>query len=253
METKRAKLFYSAVVLVVLYLLFNAQEWLVRIPGYRHLYRGHPYYVPEGIKTSLQILFCLAAVALALGKEFRRTFTELRLDRAFRKGLLFGFIATLPFFIGLAAMHHIGELVWISIFYRAFFAPFSEELVIRAYGFGQLHRRCGWPVWLAILLTAALFGWGHVEKGNNFQEAAALFLLTGVGGVFFAWFYYRWDSLWFPWTMHALMNFYWELFSVGDTALGGWFPFFLQGSTLLLATLLTWRFTGHRAAATASV
>ena len=94
----RNRLLYSVVVLAVLYILYDAQAWLVRIPAYRHLYRGHPFYVPEGIKTSLQILICLAAIALSLGKNSRRTFTELGLDRGFSKGLLFGFLATVPFF-----------------------------------------------------------------------------------------------------------------------------------------------------------
>jgi membrane protease YdiL (CAAX protease family) len=243
LKTNRSRLLYSAVVVAVLYFLFAAQSWLVRIPAYRHLYRNHSFYLPEGIKTSLQIVLCLAAVALPLGKNFRQTFAELGLDRGFKKGLLFGFLATIPFFIGLAITHHMGKLAWPNIFYLAFFAPFAEELVVRAYGFGQLHRRCGWPVWLAILVTAALFGWGHVEQGGNFREAAALFLLLSSGGAFFAWFYYRWNSIWFPWTVHAFMNFYWEIFSVSRNALGGWFPFALQWITILTATFLTWKAT----------
>jgi membrane protease YdiL (CAAX protease family) len=243
MKTPRNRLLYSAVVLALLYFLFNLQDVLVKFPAYRHLYRSHAFYVPEGIKTSLQIVFCLAAVALALGKNFRETFAELRLERGFTKGLVFGFLATVPFFIGLALTHRAGKLQWLSILYLAFYAPLSEELVVRAYGFGQLHRRCGWPVWMAILPTAVLFGWGHVEKATSFSEAAAIFLIIGSGGVFFAWFYYRWDSIWFPWTVHALMNFYWEVFSIGKTVLGGWFPFALQWTTILWAVYLTSRMT----------
>jgi hypothetical protein len=253
LKTNRNCLLYSVLVLTVLYALYNAQTWLVHIPAYRHLYRGHPFYVPEGIKTSVQILLCMAAVALLLRKNSRQTFTELGLDRGFTKGLLFGFLATAPFFLGLAITHHMGKLAWPNIFYLAFFAPFAEELVVRAYGFGQLYRRCGWPVWLAMLLTAALFGWGHVEPGGNFREAAALFLLLGSGGMFFAWFYYRWDSIWFPWTVHALMNFYWELFSVSKTALGGWFPFALQWITILAATFLTLKATRKQSSMQLSV
>ena len=122
-----------------------------------------------------------------------------------------------------------------------------------AVDFGQLYRRCGWPVWLAILPTALLFGWGHVEQGGNFREAAALFLLLSSGGVFFAWFYYRWNSLWFPWIVHALMNFYWEIFSVSRSALGGWFPFALQWITILTATLLTWKVTRKQSSMQTSV
>jgi uncharacterized protein len=153
----------------------------------------------------------------------------------------------------LALTHHLGKIMWQNIFYLALFAPFAEELLVRAYGFGQLYRRCGWPLWLAMLLTAALFGWGHVEQGGNFREAAALFLILGTGGVFFAWFYYRWDSIWFPWTVHALMNLYWELFSVSKTALGGWFPFALQWITILCAAWLTWKVTRKQSAAQISI
>jgi len=140
----RNRLLHSIFVLAVLYFLYDAQAWLVRIPAYRHLYRGHPFYLPEGIKTSLQILLCMAAVTLSLGKNFRKTFTELGLNRGFRKGLLCGFLSTSPFFLGLAITHHLGKIVWPNIFYLAFFAPFAEELVVRAYGFGQLYRRCRW-------------------------------------------------------------------------------------------------------------
>jgi len=253
LKSKRSRFLYSLLVVAILYLLFNAQDWLVRFPAYRHLYRGHPFYVPEGIKTSLQIVLCLLAVAVSLGRNFRNTFGELGLTRGFKKGLLFGFVATLPFLLGLAVTHRVGKLAWRDILYLAFFAPFSEELVVRAYGFGQLYRRCGWPVWVAALLTGAIFGWGHMEKGSTFAEAAALFLLTGIGGVFFAWFYYRWNSIWFPFTAHALMNFYWELFSVSKTALGGWVPFTFQWATLLLATYVTWRVTRRESAVPASV
>jgi uncharacterized protein len=77
--------------------------------------------------------------------------------------------------------------------------------------------------------------------------------MLGTGGVFFAWFYYRWDSIWFPFTVHALMNFYWELFSISKTALGGWFPFALQWITILCAALLTWKVTRKQSAAQVSI
>lgn len=253
MKSKHSRFLYSLLVVAILYLLFNAQDWLVRFPAYRHLYRAHPFYVPEGIKTSLQIVLCMVAVAVSLGKNFGSTFAELGLTRGLRKGLLFGFLATLPFLLGLAVTHRVGKPAWRDILYLAFFAPFSEELVVRAYGLGQLYRRCRWPVWIAALLTGAIFGWGHMEKGSTFAEAAALFLLTGTGGVFFAWFYYRWNSIWFPFTAHALMNFYWELFSVSKTALGGWFLFFLQWITILCAALLTWKVARKQSAAQVSV
>lgn len=242
---------YGVVVLLVVWFLYNLQDSLVRIPAYRRLYQHHPFYVPEGIKTSLEIILCLIAAAVA-GKSFRWMPQELRLDRGFGRGVLFALIATAPMGIALAATHSMGKISWLAIVYLAFLAPFAEELVIRAYGFGQLHRRCGWPVWLAILVTAVIFGWGHIEKGSNLAEMAELFVLLTSGGVFFAWFFYRWGSIWFPFAMHALMNFYWEIFSVSRTALGGWFAFTAQSSAILLAAVLTWKFAGPGKLAQAS-
>jgi hypothetical protein len=45
------------------------------------------------------------------------------------------------------------------------------------------------------------------------------------------------------------MNFYWELFSVSKTALGGWFPFVLQWITILCAAFLTWKVTRKQSVA----
>jgi CAAX protease family protein len=233
---------YAAIVLLAVWFLYNLQDPLVRFAAYRQLYKHHPFYVPEGIKTSLEIILCVLVTALGLGKNFRRTPDELRLNRGFVRGVLFALIATAPLGIALAATHSMGKISWPAVAYLAFFAPFAEELVVRAYGFGQLHRRCGWPVWLAILVTAVIFGWGHIEKGSNFAEMAGLLLVTGSGGAFVAWFFYRWDSIWFPFALHALMNFYWEVFSVGRTALGGWFAVTAQISAILLAAFLTWKF-----------
>lgn len=243
---------YSIVVVVVFFFLYNLQDLLVRFPAYRRLYHSHSFLVPEGLKTSLEILLCLLATALALRGRFHQVWAELRLNRGFARGVLFGVIATVPFAIGLAATHRTGKIAWPELAYLCVFAPFAEELVVRAYGFGQLHRRCGWPVWLAIAVTAVVFGWGHVEKGSSFSEAAALFVITGVGGAFAAWFYYRWDSIWFPFTIHVLMNLYWEIFSVSRIAIGGWWPFALQWITLLFAAWLTWRQTRNQVVAGAA-
>jgi hypothetical protein len=49
------------------------------------------------------------------------------------------------------------------------------------------------------------------------------------------------------------MNFYWELFSVSKTALGGWFPFALQWITILAATFLTLKATRKQSSMQVSV
>jgi membrane protease YdiL (CAAX protease family) len=84
-----------------------------------------------------------------------------------------------------------------------------------------------------------LFGVGHVEKGASLKEAAGLILLTGAGGAIFSWLLVQWNSLWPPFSLHCLMNLSWELFSVANTALGGWFPFALQTACVVFAVSLT--------------
>lgn len=62
---------------------------------------------------------------------------------------------------------------------------------------------------------------------------------TSIGGAFFSWLLVQWNNLWVPLAMHLFMNLWWDLFGVGNTALGGWFSFSLQLGTMLFAVALT--------------
>ena len=86
-------------------------------------------------------------------------------------------------------------------------------------------------------------GLAHIEKGQSATAILGLFAFTGIGGAMFCWLVERWDSLWFPWALHALMNFWWEVFNVAPTALGGWYAFLLQNGSILLAILITRKLT----------
>ena len=64
--------------------------------------------------------------------------------------------------------------------------------------------------------------------------------IIGVGGVFYAWLFVRWeDNLWVPFGMHMFMNLWWEVFAVDETALGTWFANILRLLTVVLAIVLT--------------
>jgi membrane protease YdiL (CAAX protease family) len=86
-------------------------------------------------------------------------------------------------------------------------------------------------------------GIAHVEKGQTAGEVLALFVMLTLFGTIACWFMERWQSIWFPFALHVAMNFVWELFHVAPTALGGWYPFVLQNASILLAILITLRFT----------
>ena len=126
------------------------------------------------------------------------------------------------------------------------FSPIVEEIEYRGFGVRQLQRGTGWPFWMVVWPSALLFGWGHVEQGQNWKEMAGIFLLVGTGGVVFAWLLARWQNLWFPIMLHIAMNLWWELFSVARTAIGGWLPFVLQTLTVVLAIAVTLRCTSEK-------
>lgn len=76
-------------------------------------------------------------------------------------------------------------------------------------------------------------------------EALGLLLLTGSGGIALGWFYLRWQrNIWIPISVHVLGNLSWEVFDVADTALGGWFPFAMQATMMLLGIVFTLAWTG---------
>jgi membrane protease YdiL (CAAX protease family) len=130
-------------------------------------------------------------------------------------------------------------VLFLTVLFLTGLSPLVEEIEFRGFGVRQLQRGTGWPFWVAVWPSALLSGLGHVEQGQSLKEMAGLFLLTGAGVVTFAWLVYRWQNLWVAAALHICMNLWWELFSVAQTAIGGWFPFALQNLTMLLAILVT--------------
>ena len=235
----------SIAVLTVMVLFDFSQKLLSYFHWYVALYDHFPYYVPEGIKSAIQVIAAVGALRLLGVPSLRRTLSELGVFSSLWRGALFGFGAAIVMFIGFATMMQFRPVTGaLSLIYLAGISPLAEEAVFRAFGVGTLRYRCGAPLWLALLLPALLFGWGHVGGGSSFTQNAGLFSLTTAGGVFFGWFYLRWQrNLWVPFFIHAAMNLSWELFNVSSNALGGWFPFVLQLGAILIGVLATVRFT----------
>jgi membrane protease YdiL (CAAX protease family) len=170
----------------------------------------------------------------------RAAVRELALDGPVPRALLFALAVSSPMLVGLALTRHMSsDLVVTDLIYFEAVAPFAEEVLFRGYAFRQLHLRAGWPFLAAVLLTSVMFGLGHIEKGTTSSQVAAIFFITGVGGAFFAWLLLKWDNLWVPFFTHLFMNQWWDLFGVGETAWGGWFPLSLQIATMSLAVALT--------------
>ena len=241
MAVRRRRLF-TIVTLAALAVTGWMQSILLLAPAYRHLYRLYPYYVPETLKNLCELVVCVV-VLLALRQ--RPLTRALALDRRLPQALLFALVASLPTLVGLAATRSIHVTGWISVAYLGWWSPFVEEVTTRGFAF-LLLRRAGWPLWPAALVCGAVTGLTHIEKGQTAGEILGLFAITGIGSAIFCWLLERWRSLWFTFALHALMNFWWEVFTVAPTALGGWYAVALQSATIILAIVLTLRFTQSR-------
>jgi membrane protease YdiL (CAAX protease family) len=92
-----------------------------------------------------------------------------------------------------------GPMVGVFVFFACIAAPFVEELTFRAFIFNALRRYL--PVWVAVLLSSALFGLAHWQPGN-----AGAIVPLAAAGVFLAVVYYRSRSLIASMLTHAMFN-----------------------------------------------
>jgi membrane protease YdiL (CAAX protease family) len=128
-------------------------------------------------------------------------------------------------------------------------AAVAEEVLFRGYAFSTLVRRAGWPLVPAMVVTALVFGLGHVPgalRTGEWGQVLGAAALTGVGGAWYAWLLHRWGyALWVPIAMHASMNLWWQVFAVGPTAAsGGAAAVWGRAVTIAVVTVVTLRATG---------
>ena len=230
----------TVITFAVLILASYAHEIISRVPAYGRLHSHRPFYVAESIDKIGGAAMCLLAVWLMYHNGIRGISRELGLSAPVLPAVAFGLIASSPMLIGFAITRSLTpHIEFLPLLFLTVLTPFVEEIEFRGFGTRQLQHGTGWPFWAVAWPSALLFGYGHVEQGQTLQEMAGLFLLTGAGGVTFAWLVYRWQNLWVAVALHICMNLWWELFSVAKTAIAGWFPFMLQSLTMVLAIIIT--------------
>jgi len=228
-------------------------EIISPVSGYEWLHSHQPFYIAESIDKVLGVVVCVFAMWLMYRTDLRGTSRELGLSAPVLPAIAFGLVASLPMLIGFAVTRNVNPHVDIvSLLFLTVFSPLVEEIEFRGFGVLQLQRGTGWPFWIVVWPSALLFGLGHVEQGESLEEMLGLFLLTGAGGVTFAWLVYRWQNLWVATALHVVTNLWWRLFSVSKNAIGGWFPFAVQNLTMVLAILITLCRTEPRRAALSS-
>jgi uncharacterized protein len=116
----------------------------------------------------------------------------------------------------------------------------GEEVRFRGFAFGLLYRRLRLGFWLSMILPSVAFALGHLYEVHGLRDSLSILALTGFGSVWFGWLYVRWEyDLWVPIAIHALMNSWWAVFSVSDTALGGHQANDARLLTIVLSVVLT--------------
>lgn len=180
----------------------------------------------------------LAAVLFGPG----RAFAALGLDRSLWTGLGAGLAGTLILPLGFLATAQFAppEQPLLAALRGSILPGIGEEILYRAFLFGFLFRFAGWGFLPAALAGAVLFGAAHLYQGQGLADSVAIFAITALGAVWFAWLYVEWGfNIWVPATFHVLMNLYWELFAIADTALGSWSANGLRLAVIVLAVCMT--------------
>ena len=238
----------AAVTLATLMVASYAHEILASFSAYRDLHRSQPFYVAESLDKIGGALVCFLAVWLTRRTGFRGICRELGLNDRFPPAVAFGLGVSLPMLIGFAITRRVTPHIdLLPLAFLSAFSPIVEEIEFRGFGVRQLQRGTGWPFWAVVWPSVVLFGYGHVEQGQSWQEKASLFFVTAAGGAAFAWLVYRWRTLWVAVAIHIFMNLWWEIFSVSKNAVGGWLPFVLQAATIVFAIVGTLYFTRTQA------
>jgi len=134
-----------------------------------------------------------------------------------------------------------------EIVLSAVFPGIGEEILFRGMMFGLLFRFAGWGFLPAALLVASIFGVEHFYQGSSALDLLGIFGITAIAAVWWSWMYIEWNNnIWVPIGLHVLMNGYFQIFSVSDSALGSWSFFFIRGVVVLISVALTVRHAKKR-------
>ena len=202
-------------------------------------------HAASGLRNLLQMGLCVLGISAGQRIGLRASLKELGVVGGLKVGLALGFVGTLPMLLAFISTSPVNpELTFQGILAFSIVAPIAEEVLFRGYLFGQLYRRAGWRFWPAALVTAVIFGVGHsyqaITGGLDLWGLLGVVAITAAGSAFFSWLYARWNfNLWVPIAFHALMNMWWDVFAVDDTALGGWLANLARVATVVIAILLT--------------
>src|SRR5216110_147196 len=235
---RRPSASWYVVIACVAFVICTYISDLMRLDGLRRILQGWIWVAAVNVS---QFIICVSAIMAAHAVKLKGALRELGLRAPLRPAAAFSFVAASPMLVIFAVTSSINaKMSLLSVGVGCFVAPFAEEVLFCGYMFGQLYRRGRWDFWLSALIPSALFAVGHAYQAGELWELVGIFAVTGLGSLLGCWIYMQWQfNLWVVFGLHCLMNLWWELFGVADTALGGWIANAARLLTIAVAILLT--------------
>lgn len=187
------------------------------------------------------MVLCFFGVFVAHGTGVGRSARELGLRAPVGRALAFSLLASLPMLLVYGLTSSVNpKMTFLGVAVGCVIAPFAEEVLFRSYLFRQLYRRARLGFWLSALFPSVLFALAHLYQSKQAGELVGILAVTGLGSILTCWIFLHWqDNLWAVFGLHSLMNLWWEVFAIDDTALGGWLANAGRLGTIALAILLT--------------
>ena len=237
MKSKHSRTWYAAIACIAFLIGIHMPD-LIRLAGARRFIHG---WASLGVANLLQVILSVWGITIAHATGIQRAIKELGLRAPIGCAAIFAFIAALPMLIAFALSSRLNpNMSVLTVGVGCFLAPFAEEVLFRGYVFGQLYRRARWGFCLSALVPSVLFALGHAYQATGVLQLTGIFAVTGLGSILGCWLFVRWEyNLWAVFGLHSLMNLWWELFGIDDSALGGWIANGARLLTVTIAILLT--------------
>lgn len=204
------------------------------------------FFGSKGISHFIAYIIVGAPIFLAVGviHNSSKILSKLGFNRSLWEGLMFALFCTLPMFIGFGIVYDLNRLLTVDrVLTSVICAAIFEEVYFRGFLFGQLHRYSKLRFFPAVIISAIVFGIGHLYQGTEVIELVGIFMITFLGALLFSWVYVEWNyNIYVPLCLHLLMNLSWETFAISLDALGPLYPNIIRAVTVILIISLTlWR------------
>lgn len=167
-----------------------------------------------------QVLIPLLVTALIVGRA--NVLKILGFNKTPWRGLGFAFLCTLPLPLVYTFTTPLQDTstMLVDVLNYAVLPGTSEEVLFRCFLFGLLFRLANWGFLPAAMFGAIIFGAGHLYQGNTLLDSFGIFIITLVAALWWSWIYVEWNyNIWVPIGFHVLMNGWFNVFVVSETAL----------------------------------